>query len=464
MWKLAGIGLFALSHAIEPPPTTTYPVIVTEQHLNATLPPVPLNEFANDHMVDAENDRSSSTITAQQIVEKIWTRENADGSTHTIAPPEQIDPLAAPDLSMPSASGAADSTDAANEGFDVSDLSLYDQALSTNRGAVEQHATTQEQIGVRLNSTMALLAPLRQTLKQLKATELHYKKELQILKLQAKHDIIVAEKSKLKQEKQERLDEEKRLEDMKKMHEKHLATIKAHLATLNGELETTDEAESEEEKDGVGMEETSDEHHPGLAADEAGVGSGGQSAADEAMDAEEEDNETDLAIKQAQQESSKDELIATEDGGAGADATTGGTGAATGGTGAATGGTGAATGSNMDTKAATDIQPEMPEPDEDGDGTPMEEEAAMEQEDTAEESKEEEAKTSIEKEVDMDKENKKVEQDETDVDDKLLDNISRNSEEVREDLANKNSENEDARLKEEEESLENDIAKAAMKE
>ena len=457
MWKLAGIGLFALSHAIEPPPTTTYPVIVTEQHLNATLPPVPLNEFANDHMVDAENDRSSSTITAQQIVEKIWTRENADGSTHTIAPPEQIDPLAAPDLSMPSASGAADSTDAANEGFDVSDLSLYDQALSTNRGAVEQHATTQEQIGVRLNSTMALLAPLRQTLKQLKATELHYKKELQILKLQAKHDIIVAEKSKLKQEKQERLDEEKRLEDMKKMHEKHLATIKAHLATLNGELETTDEAESEEEKDGVGMEETSDEHHPGLAADEAGVGSSGQSAADEAMDAEEEDNETDLAIKQAQQESSKDELIATEDGGAGADATTGGTGAAT-------GGTGAATGSNMDTKAATDIQPEMPEPDEDGDGTPMEEEAAMEQEDTAEESKEEEAKTSIEKEVDMDKENKKVEQDETDVDDKLLDNISRNSEEVREDLANKNSENEDARLKEEEESLENDIAKAAMKE
>jgi hypothetical protein len=443
MWKrIAGIGLCALSHAIEPPPTTTYPVIVTEQHLNATLPPVPLNEFANDHMVDAENDRSS-TITAQQIVDKIWTRENADGSTHTIAPPEQIDPLAAPDLSMPSASGAADSTDAANEGFDVSDLSLYDQALSTNRGAVEQHATTQEQIGVRLNSTMALLAPLRQTLKQLKATELQYKKELQILKLQAKHDIIVAEKSKLKQEKQERLDEEKRLEDMKKMHEKHLATIKAHLATLNGELETTDEAESEEEKDGVGMEETSGEHHPGLAADEAGVGSGGQSAADEAMDAEEEDNETDLAIKQAQQESSKDELIATEDGGAGADATTG---------------------SNMDTKAATDIQPEIPEPDEDGDGTPMEEEAAMEQEDTAEEKKEEEAKTSIEKEVDMDKENKKVEQDETDVDDKLLDNISRNSEEVREDLANKNSENEDARLKEEEEALENDIAKAAMKE
>ena len=180
-----------LSHAIEPPPTTTHPVIVTEQHLNATLPPVPLNEFANDHMVDAENDRSS-TITAQQIVDKIWTRENADGSTHTIAPPEQIDPLAAPDLSMPSASGAADSTDAANEGFDVSDLSLYDQALSTNRGAVEQHATTQEQIGVRLNSTMALLAPLRQTLKQLKATELQYKKELQILKLQAKHDIIVS--------------------------------------------------------------------------------------------------------------------------------------------------------------------------------------------------------------------------------------------------------------------------------
>jgi hypothetical protein len=397
-------------------PPTIEPIIVTEDHLHSKISSKPISEFTNDHAVKIDSD---------QIVSKMWYRHNLDGTTETISPPEKIDPLVPPTFSS---SGPTSTNDDNKSGFDISDLSIYDDALNLNRNTISENAMSQENIAARLNKTMALLAPLRKALSNLQASEKQQKKELQIMKLKAKHDKIVEEKKKFKEEEDERMAAEKKLEEMKMVHEQHLADIKKHLMTLNGELHSTDAAENNEEEGLKAVEEEDDEE---------------EEAEEEVEDNEMEKNsndETEEEIKEAQLESSIDELAVADEsatGGATGSSSTGSSATGSDATGSdATGSdvTGSSSTGGDDTNALNAREQDDDE-DEDEDEEMLSSGILKDKEKIAG-IEDEGEKTEIESEVDMDGENDKAEG-ETNNDDKLLDNISLESEATRERLNSK---------------------------
>ena len=371
MRRFAPFLLLSLAHG-QSPDSIIVPIIVNETTLNDKLPSTSIEEFANNHI---------ETIKPTQVVSEFWQTKLDE--TASVALPEKLDPLAPPTFEDGVGTEPTNGEEQQDGGFDISQLTKYDTAVSSNRNALSMNKNNQLEIETRLNDTMLLLAPLRKSANELEAKEMKLRKKLQLLKLKAKHDVILAERKKLKEDEENRLIEEADMEAKKQDHEKHLAAIKLHLATLNGEL-----VENTKEE---GQMESVDKNENQNDGDE-----------------EQKEKKDDSMLSQAKEESAKDELAV--EAAKAMDNEMGLTGA----TGSSTGGTGSATGTaSEETGSATGVMEEMNQ------------NAAADVD---------EEKTDIETEVDMDTENLKVEKEENGADDVMLDKIALRDEETKERL------------------------------